>query len=85
MNGPRAINAFAADMMLPARPRIGLALGSGSARVTEATLWQDRPEIQIQPPLGDVRFMDFDCAEGIIEIGYRSAAEQLVRWSGMQT
>jgi hypothetical protein len=27
--------------------------------------------------LGAVRFMDFDCAEQIIDIGYRSAVRQL--------
>ncbi|MCW0207806.1 MAG: patatin-like phospholipase family protein, partial [Achromobacter sp.] len=32
MNGPRANNAPAADLTPPRRPRIGLALGSGSAR-----------------------------------------------------
>jgi NTE family protein len=50
------------------------------ARVTEATLQQDRPEILIQPPLGAVHFMEFDRAEEIIEIGYCSAAEQLAHW-----
>jgi NTE family protein len=47
------------------------------ARVTQSSLRQDRPDILIQPPLGAVRFMEFDRAEEIIEIGYRSAAEQL--------
>jgi predicted acylesterase/phospholipase RssA len=47
------------------------------ARVTETTLLQDRPEILIQPPVGAVRFMEFDRAEEIIEIGYRNAVEQL--------
>ncbi|MDO9401895.1 MAG: hypothetical protein Q7T46_10695 [Polaromonas sp.] len=49
------------------------------ARVTEAALQQERPDILIQPPLGTVRFMAFDRAEEIIDIGYRSAAEQLAR------
>lgn len=55
------------------------------ARVTEATLQQDRPEVLIQPPLGAVRFMEFDRAEEIIDIGYRSAAEQLARWTRTPT
>ena len=46
---------------------------------------QDRPEILIQPPLGAVRFMEFDRAEEIIDIGYRSAAEQLARWTRTPT
>jgi len=55
------------------------------ARVTEAALQQDRPEILIQPPLGAVRFMEFDRAEEIIDIGYRSAAEQLAHWTRTKT
>lgn len=55
------------------------------ARVTEAALQQDRPEILIQPPLGAVRFMEFDRAEEIIDIGYRSATEQLAHWTRTKT
>jgi NTE family protein len=47
------------------------------ARITQHSLLHDRPDIVIQPPLGSVRFMEFDRAEEIIEIGYRSAAQQL--------
>lgn len=47
------------------------------ARITQANLQHERPEILIQPPLGAVRFMEFDRAEEIIEIGYRSALQQL--------
>ena len=47
------------------------------ARITEASLQQDPPEILIQPPLGAVRFMEFDRVEEIIAIGWRSAHEQL--------
>jgi NTE family protein len=50
------------------------------ARVTEADLRHTQPDLLIQPPLGAVRFMEFDRAEEIIEIGYRSAAEQLAHW-----
>ncbi|MDO8777092.1 MAG: patatin-like phospholipase family protein [Burkholderiaceae bacterium] len=55
------------------------------ARVTDATLQQDQPEVLIQPPLGAVRFMEFDRAEEIIDIGYRSAAEQLAHWTRTKT
>jgi NTE family protein len=48
-------------------------------------LQQDRPEILIQPPLGAVRFMEFDRAEEIIDIGYRSAVEQLALWTRTKT
>jgi NTE family protein len=47
------------------------------ARITEASLQQDPPDILIQPPLGAVRFMEFDRVEEIIDIGWRSAHEQL--------
>jgi NTE family protein len=47
------------------------------ARIAQATLQLDPPEVLIQPPLGAVRFLEFDQAGGIIEIGYRSAIERL--------
>lgn len=55
------------------------------ARVTEADLRQTQPDLLIQPPLGAVRFMEFDRAEEIIDIGYRSAAKQLARWTRTPT
>lgn len=48
------------------------------ARITQASLRQDMPDILIiRPPLGAVRFMEFDRAEEIIQIGYECALEQL--------
>jgi NTE family protein len=47
------------------------------AQITEARLARDPPEILVQPPLGGVRFLEFDRAAEIIEIGYRSTLEQL--------
>jgi NTE family protein len=55
------------------------------ARITQASLRHDKPDILIRPPLGAIRFMEFDRAEEIIEIGYRSATEQLAYWSGKST
>jgi NTE family protein len=55
------------------------------ARVAEAALQEERPEVRIQPPLGAVRFMEFDRAEEIIDIGYRSAVEQLAHWTRTKT
>jgi NTE family protein len=46
-------------------------------QVTKTNLQQHRPDILIQPPLGDIRFMEFDRAEEIIEIGYSSAKAAL--------
>lgn len=47
------------------------------ARITQATLAQDRPEIVIQPALGAVRFMAFDRADEIVAAGYRAARQAL--------
>ena len=47
------------------------------ARITQATLLQDQPEVLIQPPLGSVRFMDYKHAADIVEIGYRSTVQAL--------
>lgn len=47
------------------------------ARITETRLALDRPDLVIRPPLGHIRFLDFDRAEEIIAIGYRSAVEAL--------
>jgi len=46
-------------------------------RIAEDRLQRDRPDVVIQPALASVRFMDCDRAEEIIEIGYRSAIQQL--------
>lgn len=47
------------------------------ARITQATLERDRPEILIQPALGAVRFMAFDRAEEIVDAGYRATKQAL--------
>lgn len=47
------------------------------ARITQATLLQDQPEVLIQPPLGAIRFMDYRRTAEIVEIGYRSTAQVL--------
>lgn len=48
-------------------------------RITQTRLELDKPDILIQPPLGQIRFLEFGRAEEIVEIGYRSASEQLAR------
>ncbi len=50
------------------------------ARITRATLRHDRPQVLIQPPLGAVRFMEFDRAREIIDIGYHAAKACLAAW-----
>jgi NTE family protein len=42
-------------------------------RITESRLHIERPEVLIRPPLGSVHLLEFDRAEEIITIGYRSA------------
>ena len=46
-------------------------------RLTQTRLSLDRPDVLIQPPLGDIRFLEFARAEEIITIGYRHTQEQL--------
>jgi NTE family protein len=42
-------------------------------QITESRLLIERPEILLRPPLSSVRFLEFDRAEEMITIGYRSA------------
>lgn len=52
-------------------------------QITESRLLIEPPEILIRPPLGSVRLLDFDRADEIIAIGYRSAlaaAGELAQW-----
>lgn len=46
-------------------------------RIAQTRLEIDRPDILIQPPLGDIRFLEFGRAEEIIAIGYETAQRQL--------
>jgi len=45
--------------------------------ITQSRLSLDRPEVIIQPPLGHIRFLEFDRAEEIIAIGYEHTRQQL--------
>jgi len=46
-------------------------------RLTQTRLSLDRPDVIIQPPLGHIRFLEFDRAEEIIAIGYEHTKRQL--------
>jgi NTE family protein len=46
-------------------------------RITQTRLLLDKPDLIIQPPLGHIRFLEFDRAEEIIEIGYEHTQRQL--------
>lgn len=50
-------------------------------RITQTRLQLDEPDVIIQPPLGHIRFLEFDRAEEIIAIGYRHAQWQLASLS----
>ncbi|WP_211850036.1 patatin-like phospholipase family protein [Neoroseomonas eburnea] len=52
------------------------------SRITESRLALDRPDILIRPPLGHIRFLDFDRAEEIIDVGYRCARAALAGFPG---
>jgi NTE family protein len=45
--------------------------------ITRTRLNLDKPDILLQPPLGEVRFLEFDRAEEIIAIGYEYAKKRL--------
>jgi len=42
-------------------------------RLTESRLSVERPEVLIRPPLGPIHLLEFDRAEEVIAVGYRSA------------
>jgi len=46
-------------------------------RITQTRLRLDQPDVIIQPPLGHIRFLEFDRAEEIIAIGYEHTQRQL--------
>ncbi len=52
------------------------------SRITDDRLALDRPDLLIRPPLRHIRFLDFDRAEEIIEIGYRSAVAAVAEIAG---
>jgi NTE family protein len=45
--------------------------------LTQTRLSIDRPDIIIQPPLGHIRFLEFDRAEEIITAGYEHTQQKL--------
>ena len=47
------------------------------AHITQTRLRLDQPDVIIQPPLGHIRFLEFDRAREIIDIGYQHTQQQL--------
>jgi NTE family protein len=50
------------------------------AKIAKANLERHPPDLLIRPSLGSIRFMDFDRAGEIIELGYQAAKSALVGW-----
>ena len=48
-------------------------------QITQTRLRIDSPDLLIQPNLGSIRFLEFNRAEEIINIGYEEACRQLER------
>lgn len=48
-------------------------------QITQTRLRIDPPDVLIQPPLGDVRFLEFNRAEEIISIGYETMCQHIDR------
>jgi NTE family protein len=46
-------------------------------RITSSCLQLDPPDLLIQPPLGHIRFLEFNRADEIIQLGYDEAKKQL--------
>lgn len=52
------------------------------AKIAKTNLERHPPDLLIRPSLGSIRFMDFDRAGEIIELGYQTAKRALVGWVG---
>src|SRR5579864_4902544 len=50
------------------------------AQIARASLQHHPPDLLMRPSLGSIRFMDFDRAREIIELGYQAAKSALAAW-----
>jgi len=74
------IRAWLAEEPLPNIFEVLLsAINIMETQITRTRLRIDPPDLLIQPPLGSVRFLEFNRAEEIIAIGYEAAHQQLDR------
>ena len=87
----RAINSPAAiqfDAWVHRAPMPGIldvlmsAIYVMQAQIARANLQRHPPDLLIRPSLGSIRFMDFDRAGEIIELGYQAAKSALAAWVG---
>jgi NTE family protein len=85
MNNPAAMQL---DAWLHRAPMPGIldvlmsAIYVMQAKIAKANLERHSPDLLIRPSLGSIRFMDFDRAGEIIELGYQAAKRALVAWVG---
>ena len=74
------IRAWLAEESLPNIFEVLLSsINIMETQITSTRLQIDPPELLIQPPLGSVRFLEFNRAEEIISIGYETTRQQLDR------
>ena len=72
------IRAWLAEESLPNIFEVLLSsINIMETQITSTRLQIDPPELLIQPPLGSVRFLEFNRAEEIISIGYETTRQQL--------
>ena len=76
------VRAWLAEESLPNIFEILLSsINVMETQITRARLHMDPPDLLIQPCLGHIRFLEFNRAEEIINIGYEEARRQLERES----
>ncbi|RKZ65589.1 MAG: patatin [Gammaproteobacteria bacterium] len=74
------IRAWLAEESLPNIFEVLLSsINIMETQITSTRLQIDPPELLIQPPLGSVRFLEFNRAEEVISIGYETTRQQLER------
>jgi NTE family protein len=74
----RRMHAIQKEQPLPSMIELLLtSLHVMQVHLTESRLQIERPEVLIRPPLGSVHVLEFDRAEEMIAIGYRSALDPL--------
>ena len=76
------IQAWLAEESLPNIFEVLLSsINVMETQITRTRLHMDPPDLLIQPKLGHIRFLEFNRAEEIINIGYEETCKQLERGS----
>ncbi len=77
-SGLNQIRAWFAEEPLPNIFEVTLSsINIMESQITRTRLQVEPPDILIQPKLGHIRFLEFNRAEEIMEIGYQEASKQL--------